>query len=183
MTQVSRFLPAAALLAALGAAGVATADGGQMRGFGHGGPGGSAEFGSGGPRSIDFAAIDANADGSLGRTELLDRSAAKLAVLDLNGDGALDRAELITAFPAANPVLDVFSASPAEAMADRMIAMNGGTAEGRVDMATLSEAQVNRLLTRLDADHDDAISAAEAEAPMGRHAGHDGEGRRRGSRF
>ncbi len=177
MTRLSRLLPAAALLAGLGVAGIAAAQEGPMPGFGRGGPHGP------GMRVIDFAAIDANGDASLDRAELLARSAARLSALDLDSDGALDRAELIAAFPAPNPVFDVFTVNPAEGMADRMIAMHGGTAEGRVAVSVLSEAQVNRLLTRLDTDRDDAISAAEAEARMDRHGGRGGpDGHRRGPR-
>lgn len=181
MTRLSRLLPPAALLAALGAAGAATAQDGPMSG----GPGGFGHGGHGG-RTLDVAAIDANGDGSLDRAELVARSAERLALLDLDSDGALDRAELIAAFPAQSG-FDVFSANPAEGMAVRILALNGATAAGRVEVAVLSEAQVNMLLTRLDADRDDAISAAEAEAPMGRHAehgDHDGkDGHRRGPRF
>ena len=169
MNRLSRSLTAAVLAALTVGAVAAFAQEGPMPGFGPG-------FGPG-PRAIDFAAIDANADGSLDRAELLTRSAARLAPLDLNGDGALDRAELIAVFPAP-PAIEVFAANPAEDMADRMIAMHGGTAEGRVELTALSETQVNMLLTRADADRDDAISTAEAEAlierpgPRGGPKGH-----------
>ena len=177
MTRLSRTLPAAALLAALAAAGVAAAQDGPMPGFGPGGPGGP------GPRALDFAAIDTNGDGSLDRAELLGRSAARLAVLDLNADGALDRAELIAAFPGPPRPFDVFTVNPAEDMADRMIALHGGTAAGRVELTALSETQVNMLLTRVDTDRDDAISTAEAEAQAAHRGGHGGpEGHRRGPR-
>ncbi|MBP7003276.1 hypothetical protein [Amaricoccus sp.] len=133
--------------------------------------------GPGGPgREIDFAAIDANGDGSLSREELRARAVERLTVLDLDGDGALDRAELVAAFPTRGGGLAVFSVDPAEAAADRVLAMGGATAAGRVEVAALAEEQVNMLFVRLDLSRDDAISAAEA-APrpphdrQGRHGG------------
>lgn len=165
MTRLARFLPATALLAALGGAGVAAAEDGPMPGFDVGGPG---------PRALDFAAIDANADGSLDRAELTARSTARLAVLDLDNDGALDRAELIAAFPAPHPVFDVFAVNPAEGMADRMIATLGGTAAGQIAVTALSEAQVNMLLARMDTDRDDGISTAESEVRMDHRGGRGG---------
>jgi len=176
MTKLSRMLPAAAIVAAL--AGAAAAHDGGPRGAGPGGPGGF-----GGPRALDVAAIDVNGDGALDRAELVARATERLALLDLDSDGALDRIELIAAFPAPSG-FDLFEVNPAEARADRVLAMHGGTAAGRVAVDVLTEAQVNALLTRFDADRDDAISTEETEAQARRHAdGRGPDGPRRGPRF
>ena len=81
-------------------------------------------------------------------------------------------------------MFNLFGADPGEAMADRILAGEGGVAADRVEVAALSEAQVNQLLERLDEDRDDAISAAEAEAAMERRAERGGPGHHRhGPRF
>ncbi|MBP7243480.1 EF-hand domain-containing protein [Amaricoccus sp.] len=123
--------------------------------------------GPGGPGAIDFAAIDANGDGSLSREELQARAVERLAVFDLNGDGVLDREELIAAFPGRGGMFAVFSVDPAEAAADRILAMTGATAAGQVSVAALAEEQVNMIFVRLDSSRDDAISEEEA-APQQR---------------
>jgi hypothetical protein len=163
MTTTRKLLSVAAVLGAISAAGVAAAHDGR------GGPGGGPlGFGRGG---VDFVAIDANGDGALGRDELVARSTSRIVEIDLDRDGAIERAELIEAAPTRGPRLfDVFAPDPAEEMADRVLAMHGGTATGSVAVADLAEAQVNMLLTRLDENRDDALSQAEAEAA--------GEGRR-----
>lgn len=169
MTTFQRFSAAATLAGAIAAAGLATANEGPGRGAG-----GPLGFGPGG---VDFAAIDANGDGALSREELTQRATSRIAIIDVNGDGQATRAELIEAMPAREGFRNVFAADPAEAMADRTLAMNGGTAAGAVSVATLAEQQVNMLLTRLDADRNDALSLAEAEdGPHGRRADREGRG-------
>lgn len=150
---------ALAALAALLAAGAATAGPPDGRRGAHGahGPMG------GGFGRLDFAAIDADGDGSLSRAELQARAVDRLAVFDLNGDGALDRAEIVAAFPQRGGALAIFSVDPAEEMADRILAMSGATAAGQVAVSALAEEQVNMLFVRLDRSRDDAISVEEAD--------------------
>lgn len=151
---------ALAALAGLLAAGAATAgppDGPRGPHGAHG------PMGGGGFGRIDFAAIDADGDGSLSRAELQARAVDRLAVFDLDKDGALDRAELVAAFPQRGGALAIFSVDPAEEMADRILAMSGGTAAGQVAVSALAEEQVNMLFVRLDTSRDDAISVEEAD--------------------
>lgn len=162
-------IAAAALVATIATAGAAAAN------MAHGPEGARGAWG--GPAAIDFAAIDANGDGSLSRDELRARAVERLATLDLDSNGVLDRAELIAAFPARGSVFSVFSADPAEAAADRILAMTGATAAGQVEVGALADEQVNMLFLRLDTSRDDAISADEAKAGP-----HDRGGRHGGSR-
>ena len=75
-------------------------------------------------------------------------------------------------------------------MADRLIALMGGTEAGRVEVAVLAERRVNALLAMADADRDAALSSEEVEAvahrldrPGPRHWHERGErGRGRGKR-
>jgi hypothetical protein len=146
-----------AALAALG--GAAAAQSGYMDGM------------VGGHGEIDFAAIDTDVDGSLSRAELQARAQARLAPADGNGDGMLDRTEIVALFPAApGRMIDVFSADPAERMADRLLALMGATEAGRVELAALADRRVNMLLAMADEDRDAAISQAEADASNARRA-------------
>ena len=49
-------------------------------------------------------------------------------------------------------------------MADRLLALMGGTEAGRVEVAALADRRVNQLLAFADTDRDAAISQAEADA-------------------
>ncbi len=164
MKTLSTLLAGTALAAALAASGVAFAQDGRG-GDREAGPRGS------GPGGIEFAAIDTNGDGVLDRTELAARSTDRLSRADANADGVLTRAELMAAMPQRSALRDVFGADPAAERADRILAREGSTTEGQVEIAVLATSQVNRLLTRLDANRDDALTLDEAGRP------HHGEGR------
>jgi hypothetical protein len=179
-------LATAALIAGFGAAATAMAQeppappppaDGMMAGGPHG-PMGGMMFGRmhGPGGTIAFAAIDTDGNGSLSRAELQAFAAARLAGADANGDGVLDRAEIIEALPGGHsPLLRVFSADPAEGMADRLLALVGATEAGQVDITVLADRRVNMLLATADEDRDAAISQAEADALAagGRHGHHD----------
>lgn len=137
------------------------------------------------PMPLDFAAIDTDGNGSLSRAELQARAVSRLARADANNDGALDRAELVAVLSdGRGQLVALFSVDPAEAMADRLLALAGGTESGKVEVAALADMRVNRLLAFADTDHDAAISKAEADAMQakvadwrgdrhGRRGGHD----------
>jgi hypothetical protein len=161
MTPTSRLALAAGCLAGLAViAGAATA---QDRGHGS--------------RGIDVVAIDADGDGTLSRAELQARAVERLTRADSNGDGALDRAELIAVMPSPHGgFFDVFGADPAEAMADRTLALMGATETGRVEIVALADRRVNTLLAYVDTDRDAAVSQEEAEAVQSRRGRHDEHG-------
>jgi len=182
---MKRSMTALALAAALASAGgAAMAQGGPMHG-----PRGS----MGGPMfgELDFVAIDTDGNGSLSRAELQARAVAKLSAADTNSDGALDRDELIAALSdRQGRLVALFTVDPAEEMADRLLALMGGTEAGRVEIAVMADGRVNRLLAFADTDHDAAISKAEADAMQakmaswrdrhdGRHDGRGGDGHER----
>jgi hypothetical protein len=190
MSRLHRLTAAAALLGGLAAASVAAAqdapaagptDGPMMEGPMMEGPmmegpmmGGHMMM-MGGPmrhgRGIDFAAIDTDGDGTLTRAELVARATERLAEADANTDGMLDRDEIILALPGPRSAfLHIFSADPAEAWADRLLAMMGATESGQVEVAALAERRVNDLFAWIDVDRDAAVSLAEVEALQERHA-------------
>jgi hypothetical protein len=114
---------------------------------------------------IDVVAIDADGNGTLTRAELQARAVERLARADANGDGGLDREELVAILPGPrHGFLNVFAEDPAERMADRLIALMGGTEAGRVEVTALADRRVNALLALADADRDAAITLEEAEA-------------------
>lgn len=159
MLRISHLVATTALLGGLAIAGMAAAapKGGHMDGP----PPPPPPFG--GP--IDFKAIDADGNGSLVRAELMARATDRISHADTNGDGALDRAELVAALPGPNETLvAVFSVSPSERMADRLLAETGNTESGKVTIEVLAARQVNMLLAAVDTDNDAAISQAEADA-------------------
>jgi hypothetical protein len=156
-------LAAAAGLLGLAAAGPSAAQDPMGRGMDHGHH-----------HELDFVVIDADGNGTLTRAELQARAVARLARADANGDGALDRAELVAVMPAPPwAFFDTFGPDPAEAMADRTLALMGGTETGRVEIVALADRRVNALLAAVDTDRDAAVSQAEAEALRDRH-GHRG---------
>jgi Ca2+-binding EF-hand superfamily protein len=159
-------LAAAAGLLGLAAAGPSAAQD-MGRDMGHGmGP----DMGRGHHHELDFVVIDADGDGTLTRTELQARAVERLARADANGDGALDRAELVAVMPASPwAFFATFGPDPAEAMADRTLALMGGTETGRVEIVALADRRVNTLLAAVDTDRDAAVSQAEAEALRDRH--------------
>ena len=89
-----------------------------------------------------------------------------------NADGRLDRERSSRCCPAPHGgFLNVFAEDPAERMADRLIALMGGTEAGRVEIAALAERRVTRSGVA-DADRDAALSPEEIEAsPTGSTAG------------
>jgi hypothetical protein len=119
---------------------------------------------------LDIVAIDADGDGVLTRAELQARAVERLGRADANGDGGLDRQEIVALMPARHGgFLNVFAEDPAERMADRLIALMGGTEAGRVEVAALAERRVNALLAMADADRDAALSAEEVAAVAEAH--------------
>lgn len=159
MKRLATLTATGTLLAALAAGGYAAAEPGHRspHGPGHGG--------------LDFPAIDADGNGSLSRAELQARAVARIGKADANGDGALDRDELVAAMPGPEGGLaEIFSRSPAEDMADRVLALMGATESGRVEVAALADRRVNMLLAFADEDRNAAISREEAEAMMARAA-------------
>lgn len=113
---------------------------------------------------IEFKVIDTDGNGVLTRAELQARAVNRLSRADLNSDGNLDRAELVAIFPAPpSRFLAVFSADPAERMADRLIALLGGTESGSIPVAALADRRVNALLAVADVDNNAEITVAEAD--------------------
>ncbi|MFT3972632.1 MAG: EF-hand domain-containing protein [Amaricoccus sp.] len=156
MPRISHIVAAAAFVGGLTLAGLAAAEPKRDR---HDGP--PPPFGG----AIDFKAIDTDGNGSLSRAELMARATARIATADTDGNGSLDRAELAAALPGPQDTLvAVFSASPAERLADRILAETGNTETGNVTVQALAERQVNMLLAVADTDRDAAISQDEAEA-------------------
>lgn len=156
MPRISFVLATAALVGGLALAGIAAAGSKSDGPFGHAGP-----FGG----SIDFRAIDTDGNGSLSRAELMARATSRITLADTGGDGSLDRAELADALPGPDgAIVAVFSTSPAERLADRILASTGNTESGTVTVQALAERQVNMLFAVADTDRDAAISLAEAEA-------------------
>ena len=187
MKRLSR-ITAAALLAGSATAGMAAAQSGPPA------PPdaltGPMAFGRGG---IDLVAIDTDGNGSLSRAELVSRATERLARADADGDGTLTRVEIVDAMPGrGRGLMNLFAPDPAEAFADRLLAMMGATEAGQVSVADLAGQRVNFLLAFADTDRDAAISQPEADAlDRGRgdrrgspHRGHgpdaDGPGRHRG---
>jgi hypothetical protein len=174
MTRFTR-VATASLLAGLGTAGTVAAQPmhdrmGPMRdsmGAPHGG--------------IDFETIDADGDGLATRAELLARATERLARADANGDGGLDREEIVAAMPGPRGgMLFVFAPDPSEHMADRLLAMMGGTESGRIEVVALAERRTNDLLAWADEDRDGALSPDEAEAGREHHGPRGGDRRGRG---
>lgn len=132
-----------------------------------------------GPRSLDFAALDLDGDGTLTRTELDSGATLRIAEADSDGDGILTRAEIVAAMPAPSAALaNPFARPRGERMADRILAMTGEQDAGSIGIEALVEARSTRMLERFDRDEDGAISRDEVEAradPRGPH----GEGRGR----
>ncbi len=178
MTRISHVVAATALIGGLAIAGIASAQpmagpragmddphaGMDMDGHGMGMDG----HGRGHGIEIDFKAIDTDNNGSLSRAELMARATARIGTADTNADGSLDKAELIAALPMpSGALMGVFAESPAERVAERILAITGNTETGKVEVRVLAERRVNLLLATLDTDNDAAISQAEAEADMG----------------
>ena len=134
--------------------------------------------------AIDVVAIDTDGNGTLTRAELQARAAERLARADANGDGSLDRLEIVALMPAPRGgFLNVFAEDPAERMADRLIALLGGTETGRVEVAALGDRRVNAILALADTDRDAALSPEELTAAadrLDRHGPGHGRGDRRG---
>ena len=132
---------------------------------------------------IDVVAIDTDGNDVLTRAELQARAIERLARADENADGSLDRVEIVALLPGPRGgFLNLFAEDPAERMADRLIALMGGTEAGRVEIAALADRRVNALLALADADRDAALSLEEIEAAADRLDRHPGPGheRRRG---
>jgi len=173
MRRIAGLTAAVALLGGIAAAGTAAAQMGPMGSMGPMGGHGPGRSG------LDFAAIDSDGNGSLSRAELEARAVARMAKADANGDGTLDRDEIIVALGGGRGGLfEVFSVDPAEARADRLLALMGATEAGRVEVAALAAQRVNLLLAFADTDRDAAISQTEADAMRARMR--DGRGRGHG---
>ena len=173
MTRIARVAAMAALLGGIAAAGIAAAqdapDGRRprrprapRRWPPMGGPMAMMGFG---PGRIDFVAIDTDGNGSLSRAELVARATERLAERRRQRRRhARPAPRSSTRCPAARRLLDLFGADPAEAFADRMLALMGATEAGQVTVADLAGQRVNFLLAFADTDRDAAISQAEADA-------------------
>lgn len=130
----------------------------------------------GGPRALDFDAIDADASGTLSAAELTDRATGRISEADTNADGALDRDEIIAAMPGAGPAFAApFGPDRAAGRADRMLAMMGASESGEIVIVEMAGRQTDRLLAIADTDGDGEISREEADAMQSRRAerGHD----------
>lgn len=118
---------------------------------------------------IDVVAIDTDGNGTLTRAELQARAVERLARADANGDGSLDRLEIVALMPGPRGgFLNLFAEDPAERMADRLIALLGGTETGRVEVAALADRRVNAILALADTDRDAALSPEELAAAADR---------------
>ena len=125
---------------------------------------------------LDFAAIDADRDGKITKTELATHRAARVAAVDADKDGKLSVAELkAQAMERAG--------ARADDMVARMIERHASDGDGLISVAEMAAGPSPlTVFDRIDSDKDGAISADEAEAArkhmakrMGRHRGHDHE--------
>jgi Ca2+-binding EF-hand superfamily protein len=140
-----------------------------------GGPGGASDaaegFGGRG-QGFDFVMFDLNKDGKVTKAELVEARKASVAGADANADGKLS-ADEIAAIEIAR------ATSRANDRAARMIAEFDVDGDGLLSVSELIVRPVpNRLFDRLNADGDDAVSQAEADAF--REQMREGRGRGRG---
>ena len=119
---------------------------------------------------LDIVAIDTDGNGVLTRAELQARAVERLGPRRRERRRRpRPRGDRRDACPAPHGgFLNVFAEDPAERMADRLIALMGGTEAGRVEVAALAERRVNALLAIADADRDAALSPEEVEAAADR---------------
>ena len=157
MTRIARITAAAALLAAA-AAGMAAAQDGPP---------------SGGPMVMMGSAAAASTSSPSTPTATARSAAPSSSPAPPSGSprptptatARSTRAEIVAAMPGPRGgLLDLFAPDPAEAFADRVLAMMGATEAGQVTIADFAGQRVNFLLAFADTDRDAAISQAEADA-------------------
>lgn len=165
-------LAALASVLVLGAGGFAMAERGD-----HGRAG---MEGRGPMAALDFAALDADADGKITQTEMQAHRAARVAALDADADGRISLEEL-----KADHVRQ--ATGRAEQRATRMMAAMDADGDGALTAAEMMAGPgAAGMFDRIDTDGDGAISKAEADAMRdrmadrmarrGEHRGHGGMG-------
>jgi Ca2+-binding EF-hand superfamily protein len=161
MTRTTRYLLTGGALA-LGAAafaGASLAGGGWDRHHGWGDRGGRAtEF---------FEQFDANGDGRLTQAEIDQVRQSRLAEFDQNGDGSLTLEEYQA----------LWLAAMRERMVDRFQA-HDDDGDGMVTVEEFGES-FDRMVSRLDANDDGALTPDELRRRGERRGDRDGEGERR----
>ena len=131
---------------------------------GHGGPHGDMGMhglGIGGPMQMDFAALDANADGMITPEDWTARAEARFTAADTNADGALSSEELVAQIAADRAAREA-------AHAAAMIAELDANADGVLQAEEFTDAAPtpDRMFDRFDSDADGAISEAEFDAAL-----------------
>jgi hypothetical protein len=187
MSRLTKLTAGAALLAALAAAGWVAAQDRPLGGPGgrpgaEAGPGSGHGFGrgAGAGHGFDFAAVDADGNGSLTAAELQAFAVARVAVIDTDGNGTVSRVELVALVPdRMGPLMNPFGRDRGEVFADRMLARMGATEAGGIVIEDMVARRVSDMLAVFDTDRDGAIAEAEADAGQARMAERrEGRGRR-----
>ncbi len=143
----------AALITGVAATSVTAAGFGRGEGAGSFGP-------RGGIAAMDFATVDANADGSITLEELQALPAAKFAEADTDGDGFLSAEELTAQVTAQ-------MAERAAARVEQQITSRDTNGDGVLSLEELQPTDTTRLTSmfeRLDADSDGNVTAEEFAA-------------------
>ena len=143
----------AALITGVAATSVSAAGFGRGEGAGSFGP-------RGGIAAMDFATVDANADGSITLEELQALPAAKFAEADTNGDGVLSAEEL-------NAQVTAQMAERAATRVEQQITSRDTDGDGALSLEELQPTDTTRLTSmfeRLDADSDGNVTAEEFAA-------------------
>lgn len=132
-----------------------------------GGPGGA---------GMDFATLDANADGALTPEDMATLQAERFAAADTDGDGALSEAEMVArATVEADERQAARMAERAAQTIERMDTNGDGLLQAD-EMAEGPERGIERMFARFDTDEDGSISEAEFDAAQAKMAER-GEGR------
>lgn len=139
---------------------------------------------AGGPPKLDFAAMDADKDGSVTKAEVEAFRATEIAAIDADKDGKITAAEL-AAHHVARANEDM--AARADKRAKHMIVDLDSDGDGALTVAEMTAGgKGDKMFNRIDANSDGAISQAEADdamAKMDRRGGHGGrDGGRHGGK-
>lgn len=123
---------------------------------------------------FDFAAIDADGDGKITKTEMQAHRTARVAMLDADSDGKISEAELV-----AQGLQD--AEARAVARAKRMIERLDSDGDGSLSAAEILTrgGDAGRLFERVDADDDGGVTQDEITAAQEKFRGRWGEGRKR----
>lgn len=125
---------------------------------------------------MDFATLDADADGMLTPEDMATLQADRFAAADTDADGALSEAEMIARATAeATGRMAARMAERTAAMIERMDANGDGLLQAD-EMVEGPEHGMERMFARFDTDEDGAISEAEFDAAQAKMAER-GEGR------